>query len=449
MDAERPHPGHRIAADERLGRRQPGKPDAFFLGVLHLAPRPGHVLPVAPVEAGHRSRVLADGGAHAIHRRVAAADDHDILARGVEPAVVEGGDRIAEALAVRGDQVFERGHDIAEPAAGHLDLARPVDAGRDQHRVVAFADLGEAGIAADFEAAVEDDAALFEQGDAASDDGLFELEIGDAVDQQPAHAVMPVVDLDLIAAPAQLLGRGEPGRPRADDADRAAELARRRRRLDPAALEGGVGDVTLHRTDGHRAVAGLLDNAVAFAQPVVRTDPAADLRHVVGRRGDLVGLRQTPLGGQHQPVRDVVVDRAVDLAIGHAALRAAARLGRRPLGREDVVDLVEIGAAGLGAALLRRRLGQIDEFQHLARHACPVLPRRRCFPYYPPSRRFGRKTPAHPPPAWRVGQTARGGKIPRHSEKSRRIGQCDCPKKIYNLSPIRRFAALRPRPTEI
>ena len=40
----------------------------------------------------------------------------------------------------------------------------------------------------------------------------------------------------------------------------------------------------------------------------------------------LIGLPQPPLGGQPQPVGDVVVQRAMGLAVGHAALRAAARL---------------------------------------------------------------------------------------------------------------------------
>ena len=38
----------------------------------------------------------------------------------------------------------------------------------------------------------------------------------------------------------------------------------------------------------------LLDDAVAFAQPVLRADPAADLGKVVGRRRQLVGLVSRP-----------------------------------------------------------------------------------------------------------------------------------------------------------
>ena len=76
-------------------------------------------------------------------------------------------------------------------------------------------------------------------------DALFELEIGDAVKQEAADAVIAVVDVDLIAAAAQLLGGGQAARSGADDADRTLKLARRAGCLDPSLLEGGLGDVLL------------------------------------------------------------------------------------------------------------------------------------------------------------------------------------------------------------
>src|SRR3546814_11498359 len=64
---------------------------------------------VAAIEAFDRFGALADRGADAVHRGVSAADDDDMPALRVEPAVVEGGDGAAEALVVRGDQLVERG----------------------------------------------------------------------------------------------------------------------------------------------------------------------------------------------------------------------------------------------------------------------------------------------------------------------------------------------------
>jgi hypothetical protein len=60
---------------------------------------------------------------------------------------------------------------------------------------------------------------------AALDDVLLQLEAGNAVDQQPARPVVAVIDVHLVAAPAQPLGRGQPARAGADDADRLAQLA--------------------------------------------------------------------------------------------------------------------------------------------------------------------------------------------------------------------------------
>src|SRR6185437_8961288 len=120
---------HHAVALERLGRGEPDELDAFLLGMENLALRARHVLAVAAVEAAHRARALANRRAHAIHRRVAAADDHDVLAGGVERAAVESRQRVAQALAVRRRQILHRGYDIAETDAGTGHVARLVDAG--------------------------------------------------------------------------------------------------------------------------------------------------------------------------------------------------------------------------------------------------------------------------------------------------------------------------------
>jgi hypothetical protein len=112
----------------------------------------------------------------------------------------------------------------------------------------------------------------------------------------------------------------------------------------------------------------LLDHAVAFAQPVLRTDAAADFGEVVGRRREFVGFVEPALGGELQPVRDVVGKRAMHLAERHATLAAAARLGGG-LGRgETLVDLVEIEAAHGDVPLVGGLLGELDEFEHALGH---------------------------------------------------------------------------------
>src|SRR5260370_16366127 len=164
---------------------------------------------------------------------------------------------------------------------------------------------------------MESDAAQRQQLMAARNHLLFELEIGDAIDAEPADAVVAVVDMHLIALAPTLLGGGEAGRAGADDADRLVELAQRPRRLDPAFREGGLGDVFLDRADGH-GIEALLDDAIALAEPVLRTDAAAHFGHVVGGGGDLVGLLEPALAGETQPVPELFSHRAIDFAIREA-----------------------------------------------------------------------------------------------------------------------------------
>src|SRR3546814_9172893 len=64
--------GDRLAVVEEL--------HALFLGVLHLFARAGHVGFVTTVGSGHRLGALANRRAVAVHRRVTAAEHHDLLA---------------------------------------------------------------------------------------------------------------------------------------------------------------------------------------------------------------------------------------------------------------------------------------------------------------------------------------------------------------------------------
>src|SRR5262249_41181418 len=181
-------------------------------------------------------------------------------------------------------------------------------------------------------------------------------------------AVVAIVDRDLVALAPELLGGGEAGRSRAHDADALGPLAPRFDRPHPALLPGGVGDVLLDRADGDRFEA-LFDDAVALAQPVLRADAAAYFGKVVGRRGELVGLLQPALGGELQPVGDVVVQRAMDLTERHAALRATRRLLGRPLAREVGEDLVEVATPLGGRPLVGHGLRRAYELQHPLGHA--------------------------------------------------------------------------------
>ncbi len=187
-----------------------------------------------------------------------------------------------------------------------------------------IANLFERNLVADIAIQDKPHTALFQLFVAAHDDRLFQLETGNAIGHQPARAVIAVINRDLHALAAQHVRRGQTAGTGTDNSNAFTSLLRGRDRLDPAFFPRGVGDVFLDRADGHGAMARFLDHAIAFAQAVLRADAAANLGECIGGLADLVGLLQPPLGGQAQPVGNIVVQRAMRLAIRHTALRTAA-----------------------------------------------------------------------------------------------------------------------------
>jgi hypothetical protein len=61
----------------------------------------------------------------------------------------------------------------------------------------------------------------------------------------------------------------------------------------PAGFQRFIGDVFLDCADGDRAEP-VVQGAGAFAQPVLRADPAADFRQRVGAMGHFGGFEQLP-----------------------------------------------------------------------------------------------------------------------------------------------------------
>src|SRR3546814_9481359 len=83
-----------------------------------------------------------------------------MLVLGIEAAIVERGNVVAKALAVRRDQIVERSDHAFRRVAGDVDLARLVHARRDQDHVMLLAQRVKRRILADREAQMELDAAL-------------------------------------------------------------------------------------------------------------------------------------------------------------------------------------------------------------------------------------------------------------------------------------------------
>ena len=191
-------------------------------------------------------------------------------------------------------------------------------------RVVALAQLLERDVAPDLHVVVELHAVLGNPVDVELDDVARQPEGGHADEGGPAPGRQRLVDVDLVAPAAELLGGGEPGRPGTDDGDASPG-----RRLDDDVVRHVVGVVpvdqeALHRPDGEglvdiRAAAGLLARC--------RADVPADGRDRVRIAGEDVALLEPTLGGQHQVAPAVRVDRAAFLALDVALKPVDANLG--------------------------------------------------------------------------------------------------------------------------
>ena len=251
-----------------------------------------------------RGAALAQHVAEAVRARVAAAQDRDAQALRAQLGRRHGQAGDAPVLL----------HEVlhGEVHAGQLGARqreRPValGAGGEHERVVAGAQLLERDVAADGDAEGELDALGDELLDAAIDQVLLELEVGDAVAQQAAGAVVALVHGHRVAGARELLRRGEAGRARADDADGMARARRGRLRRDPALLPGALDDRPLDLLDRDGVVVDREDAGLLAGR---RAELAGQLGEAVG--GVQALARLLPVAAVHEvvPVGDEVAERA-------------------------------------------------------------------------------------------------------------------------------------------
>ena len=186
---------------------------AFALGLAQLLLVDDELGAGAAVGDGHVLRAVAEAGARAVHRGVAAADDDHVLA-----------DR--QRLAQVGDlHVVDAVLDAFEVAARHVQRHGVHGAGADGDGVVVLHELLEGDVAADANAVPEAHAQPLHELEVHLD-GLARQPEGRDADEHRAAAVRQLVeDRHLVAGGGQLAGHGEAGRPGADDGD--GRVARR------------------------------------------------------------------------------------------------------------------------------------------------------------------------------------------------------------------------------
>jgi hypothetical protein len=155
--------------------------------------------------------------ADAVGAGVAAADDDDVLARRGDRGHVRG----VRDPAVAPGEVLHRRVDAVQLAPGDGQVARHARARGEDDRVELRAQVAERDVDADVDAEPQLDALGHELLHAALDDGLLDLEVGDAEAHEPARRLVALEQDDAVALAAQLL--------RARHAPRVPSRRRRRR----------------------------------------------------------------------------------------------------------------------------------------------------------------------------------------------------------------------------
>ena len=126
--------------------------------------------------------------------------------------------------------------------------------------------------------------------------------------------------LDAVAG--QHVGASEARRASTDDRDGFTGRLHAGEIRTPAHFERFVIDIAFDVADGHRAEL-IVQRTGAFTQAVLRANAPADFWQGVGLMRQLSRLKNTPLVGQLQPVRDVVMHRAFPFTVRVAAGEAA------------------------------------------------------------------------------------------------------------------------------
>lgn len=298
------------------------KAHAFFEGHLAVFAAPGHLGFGAAVEAEDVIGAQAHGGAQAVEGGVAATDDGDALA--------DDG-----AMAQLGRQELGGGVGAHQEVDGFVDAGEVFAGGAEGH-VYADADGDEDGLEAIVQQLV--DGAVFADDGIAHkfcpgagqavpdlvDEGLFKLEVGDAVGEQAAGGGAGVEDGDGVAQLQQLLGAAQPGGTGADDGDAVSgaggggDLVA----VGAALVGGGKG---FKGAEGDGLAALVAAHAGAFAEAVLGADAPADLGQGVGLAVDFGGIDKVAVFDEPHGVGDVVLGGAGALAGGGVGAVDAAR----------------------------------------------------------------------------------------------------------------------------
>ena len=155
---------------------------------------------------------------------------------------------------------------------------------------------------------------------------LLELEIGNTVSQQTAHAVITLEDDDGVTGARELLSGRETRGTRSNDGDCLFGQPLRNVRRQATVGHGVIDDRHLNLFDGH---SGLVNAEHAGGLTRCRTNSTGELGEVVSGVETLDGALEIVSPDKVVPLGNEVSQRTALMAEGNATIHAPARLTRQ------------------------------------------------------------------------------------------------------------------------
>ena len=225
-------------------------------------------------------RVLANGGAYAVHRRIATAQHHNALAFHADIRLVGSFAEAHDLLGVSNQEwqsvEYARGIFVFQPAAHRL-----IGAHAEEYGVVIFQQVIHLNITAHFDVEFELNAHAGEDFTAAGHDFFLQLKGRNTEGQQTADFRVAVKDHRLHTVAGQHIGTGQACRASTDDGDFLTGLLHAGQIRTPAHFERFIVDVALDVADGY-CTELIVQGTGTFAQTILWTDAAADFWQGVG-----------------------------------------------------------------------------------------------------------------------------------------------------------------------
>src|SRR5919107_2062236 len=305
-----------------------------------------------------RGAAFAMGAAEAVRARVAAAQDNDVFARGGDLDLRVR--RKARDPPVLLYQVVHRKMDAAELAARHVEIASLQGADGEDDGVGLTLELFCGRVLADVGVGAKLDAFLLHDGDAAVDDPLFDLVVGDAVPEEAPDPIVLLENDGRVPGPVELLRRREPCWPTPHNSDPLTRPLLRRRwfRYDPSLLEGPINDRELYLFYGDGLV---VDGQDARGLARGGAEHPCELGEVVGLVQAVYGLLPVLAVDEVVPVGDQVPQGAARVAERHSAVHTARSLTPELLLRHRLVDVAVVLDPLLHGPLRGRLASDLEE----------------------------------------------------------------------------------------